>query len=256
MKTTLNLVDQLLALGRNYQAVGRDRDAREVLGRLTGFRELPPAAAEEAQARLAELFLKRRQYARARRCLTAALRHRPDEARYHHLMAVALQADDNGDLERADRHFRRSLELDSKQPKCLGESGLLTVRLGRTDEGLSLLRRAVAEAPADPEALRRLVKGLRLAARPAEARREIRLGLFRNPRDPRFRRLWGEYQYQALRRRQARRPAAAVDDGPVLLPFRRPADAAPSPRRPDGPATAGATRGPRGGRRPDKRQIQ
>ncbi len=225
MTITLNLVDHLLALGRKYQEVGRFTDAEGVLGRLAGFRELPADAAEEAQARLAELHLRRRKYGRARRCLAAALAHRPDCARHHLLMATALQADDRGDLQRADEHYRRSLELDPQQVKCRSDSGLLAVRLGRTEEGLALLRQAVEEAPADVEALRKLVKGLRLADRPDEARAAVRAGLFRNPRCPRFRRLWQDYQFQLLRRRQqsgrrAKRTGPAGE--PVLLPFRRP----------------------------------
>ena len=147
MTTTLNLVDHLLALGRKYQEVGRFADAEDVLGRLAGFRELPADAAEEAQARLADLHLRRRKYGRARRCLAAALTHRPDSARYHLLMATALQADDRGDLQRADDHYRRSLELDPQQVKGKSDSGLLAVRLGRTDEGLARLRRPWKRPP-------------------------------------------------------------------------------------------------------------
>ena len=62
MTTTLNFHDHLLSLGRKYQEVGRFADAETLLGRLSGFRELPAAAAEEAQARLAELHLRRRQF--------------------------------------------------------------------------------------------------------------------------------------------------------------------------------------------------
>src|ERR1700758_5210573 len=57
MNATLNLVDQLLAMGRKYQELGRHRDALTLFTRLAGFRELPPGAAEETQARLAELQL-------------------------------------------------------------------------------------------------------------------------------------------------------------------------------------------------------
>ena len=262
MTTTLNFLDHLLSLGRKYQEVGRFTDAETVLGRLSGFRELPAAAAEEAQARLAELHLRRRKYARARRCLAAALAHRPDSARYHLLMATALQADDRGDLERADEHYRRSLELDPKQAKCQSDAGLLAVRLGRTEEGLTRLRQAVAQAPEDVEAVRKLVKGLRLADRGDEARDAIRAGLFRNPRNPRFRKLWRDYQFKQLRReqqsrRQDRRPHAGE---PVLLPFRRPErDAAapfPDMLRLDGPATVAPPHTTRTSRRPDQRHVQ
>ena len=135
MTNTLNFLDHLLSLGRKYQELGRLTDAEDVLGKLAGFRELPADAAEEAQARLAELHLRRRKYGRARRCLTAALANRPDSARYHLLMAAALQADDRGDLQRADVHYRRSLELDPQQVKCRSDSGLLAVRLGEPRKG-------------------------------------------------------------------------------------------------------------------------
>jgi tetratricopeptide (TPR) repeat protein len=264
MTTTLNLVDHLLALGRKYQDVGRFTEAETVLGRLAAFRELPGAAAEEAQARLAELHLRRRKYARARRCLTAALAHRPDDARYHLLMAAALQADDRADLERADEHYRRSLELDPKQVKCRSDAGLLAVRLGRTEEGVSLLRQAVEEAPADVEAIGKLVKGLRRAGRGEEARTAIRAALFRNPRNPRFRRLWQDYQFKQLRCKQQgsrRRRWAAADGEPILLPFRRP-EGTPAPTpvpealRLDGPAVVQPPHAPRTTRRSDQRNVQ
>jgi tetratricopeptide (TPR) repeat protein len=263
MTATLNLVDHLLARGRKYQELGRFADAEDLLGRLAAFRELPADAAEETQARLAELHLRRRRYARARRCLTAALAHRPDSARYHLLMATALQADDRGDLERADEHYCRSLELDPKQVKCQSDAGLLAVRLGRAEEGLTRLRQAVEQAPADVEALRKLVKGLRLADRADEARAAIRAGLFRNPRCPRFRKLWRDYQFKELRRRQqaGRRARRAPTGEPVLLPFRRPEGApAPTPLpeslRLDGPAVVSPPHTPRPARRPDQRHVQ
>ncbi len=233
MSPTLNLVDHLLALGRRYQELGRHRDALRLLTRLTGFRELPAEAAEEAQARLAEIHLKRRRYVRARRCLTAALRHRPECARYHHLMGNATQAEDRGNLDRAAEHYRRSLEIDPEQVKCLGDYGLLAVRLGRIEEGLARLRAAVEKAPEDAEALAKLVKGLRLCGRGDEARAALRAGLFRNPRSPRFRKLWLEFQFQQLRQqRELERLDAegtTLDDSePVLLPFVRPVREGPA----------------------------
>ena len=69
MSTTLNLADRLLAMGRNFEALGRDQDALHILGRLAGLHEVPVVVAEETQSRLAEIFLRRRQYRRARRHL-------------------------------------------------------------------------------------------------------------------------------------------------------------------------------------------
>jgi Tfp pilus assembly protein PilF len=233
MNATLNLVDHLLARGRKYQELGRHRDALNLFTRLAGFRELPAEAAEEAQARLAELQLKRRNYVRARRHLTAALRHRPASARYHYQMATALQAEDRGNLEQAAEHYRQALDLEPGYVKCLIDYGLLAVRLGRIDEGLARLREAVERAPEDAEAVGKLVKGLRLAGRGDEARTAIRAALFRNPRSPRFRKLWNDFQFQQLRQRRAaerleREAAGPLGEGPVLLPFRRPADAPPA----------------------------
>jgi tetratricopeptide (TPR) repeat protein len=263
MHPTLNLIDHLLARGRHHQEGGRTHEALQVLTRLADFRELPGAVAEETQVRLAELALRRRKYAKARRHLTAALAHQPENARYHHLMATALLAEERGDRQRAADHFRRSLELDPDQVKCLVDAGLLAVRLGHTEEGLARLRRAVELAPNDADVLAKLVKGLRLAGRPDEVRSALRAALFRNPREPRFRRLWNEYRFRQLRRRQeADRPdrvaLPAADDGPVILPFVRLFAGTPAAAgmRHDGPATVAPPHLPWAARRADQRHIQ
>lgn len=226
MSTTLNLVDRLLAKGRTYHLLGREQDALVILRRLSRFADLPGEAAEEAQARLAEIHLHRRQYRRTRRHLTAALRHRPDCAHYHYLMACALEADEKGDPERAADHYRRALQLDPDHHEGLGAYGLLAVRLGQIDQGLACLRRLTELAPANPEAVQQLVVGLQLAGRPDEARAALIAARFRNPRDRRFRKLWDDFQFHQLRKEQQASPtgaaAEAVLDGPVLLPFRRP----------------------------------
>jgi tetratricopeptide (TPR) repeat protein len=237
MSITLVLVDSLLAMGRNYQEVGRTQEALRVLDRLAGFRQLPAEVAEEAQARLAEILLDRRQFHKARRHLTAALVHQPDCARYHYLMAIALESDDRADRHRAADHYRASLRLDPDQPDCLGDFGLLALRLGQTEEGVRCLYRAVELAPDDPEAVSRLVEGLQEEGRPEEARRALHAALFRNPRDRRVRKLWEDFQFDQLRREQERDRRHAFDlggeaEGPNLLPFIRLAPGtAPGPRR-------------------------
>jgi Tfp pilus assembly protein PilF len=222
MSTTLNLVDRLLVRGRHFQNLGRDHDALHILGRLAGFRELPAEVAEETQLRLAELYLRHQRLKKARRHLTAALRHQPDNAQYHYLMATAIEGDPKAEPERAAAHFRRSLVLDPDQPQCLGEYGLLAIRLGQSEEGLKCLRRATELAPDDPQALERLVKGLRLTNRPDEAHTALRVALFRNPRDGRLRKLWIDFQFDQLRQQQeeARLGSnAGAGDGPNILPF-------------------------------------
>jgi tetratricopeptide (TPR) repeat protein len=263
MTHTINLFDHLLGEGRRFQALGRPRDAATLYARLASFRSLPSAIAEEAQARLAELALKRKRYARARRHLTAALSHNPDLARYHFLMASAMQADDRCDPEQAFEHYTRALELAPHHVRCRCDAGLLALRLGRTDEGLALLRQAAEQAPDNPDVLGKLARGLLLAGRGDEARQALRAALFRNPRVPRLRKLWADFQMQLLRREcEARRTEAeAADEGPVLLPFVRPAlsvgedAAAPEPVRQDEPNTLAPPHQPRLLRR-TRRRVQ
>jgi Tfp pilus assembly protein PilF len=226
MKPTLNLVEGVLAMGRRYQEVGRHRDAVVILMRLARFRYLSADAAEETQARLAEIYLKRRKYRQARRHLTAALRYQPDNARYHYLLATALSAEEGADLQRAGEHFRRALELDPGHIKCLADFGQLLLKIGQTEEGLARLREAADRGPEDVEVLGELVKGLRLCGRSDEARSVLQLAMFRNARSPRFRKLWNEFRFQqARRRRDAERMQQAENetDGeqPVVLPFIR-----------------------------------
>ncbi len=258
MNTTINLFEHLLDTGRRHHELGRHRDALVVLTRLSGCRDIPAEVAEEAQARLGELQLKRRKFVRARRHLTAALRHRPNEARYHHLMGLACQEEDRGDLERAAKHFRRSLALDATNVACLVDCGLLAIRLGRSEDGLAKLREAVTLAPDDPNVTAKLVKGLRHLGKPDEARAEVRASLFRNPRDPRFRRLWNEYQFRELRRVQhARREDGAPTAEPVFLPFVARAANPEAPQvRHDGPATIAPPHRLRVYRKKNQREVK
>jgi Tfp pilus assembly protein PilF len=267
MSRTLNLVDRLLARARHLQELGRLADALALLKQLAGFRGLPAATAEEAQARLADIQLRRRKYLAARRHLAVAIGYHPDNASYHYQMAGALDADYRGDPERAAEHYRQSLQLDPDQPRCLAEYGLLILRLGQIEEGLEALRRAVETSPADPVVASKLVEGLCEAERPEEARTALRTALFRNPRDLRFRKLWNDFRFQQLREQQEagrwRQTAGARGRrGPVLLPFLRPVTG-PLPARPgrriirhDAPGPLPPPHPPRPTRQSDHRHAQ
>jgi Flp pilus assembly protein TadD len=226
MGMTLSLVDGLLTQARTLERVGRDHDARQLLNRLAGLRELPANAAFETQTRLAEIHLRDHTYSRARRHLTAALAHQPENAHLHYLMAQALARDEKtGSYDRAVIFYRKSLEIDPNRPGCLAELGILLIQLGRSEEGLDSLRKAVGLAPSDPGVLAKLVEGLCLEGRFEEAHREIRAARFRNPRNDRIRRLSDEFDFQELHRQQAARRRSAFDEedaeGPTILPFIR-----------------------------------
>jgi tetratricopeptide (TPR) repeat protein len=223
MSRTLNLTECLLERGRFLQNLGRTHDAMRVFGRLAGLRELPAAMAEETQIRLAEMHLRQHEFAQARRHLTAALIHNPNNARYHYLLAAAHDQDEKGDPQSAFKHFRQSLELDPNQPRCLSEYGIVALCLGHNEAGLKALRRGVDLAPDDPDTVAKLVEGLCLAEQPAEARLALRAALFRNPRHPQFRKLWNDFQWDELYEEQeAQREAnrsVPEDDEPALLPY-------------------------------------
>src|SRR5205814_1941779 len=164
--------------------------------------------------------LRRRRYVKARRYLTAALRHNPDNARYHYLMAQAVDAAGTGDAERATEHYRRSLDLEPRQPCCLIAYGLLALRNGQREEALARLREAAQLSPDEPENVRHLVSGLRQGGQEEEAEGVLRLAMFRHPRDLRFRQLWNNRRFQQARREQQRHRAAVAEDAnPVLLSF-------------------------------------
>jgi tetratricopeptide (TPR) repeat protein len=260
----LKLVDRLLQRGRNFQQLGRDHEALHVFSRLAAFRELPEGVSEEAEFRLGEIQLRRGKPRRARRHLAAALLHCPDNAAYHYLLATALDTEEKGKPHRAAAHYRKSLALDPQQPRCLCASGLLNLRLGRTDEGIQALRRAVELAPADADVVRQVCDGLLEADRADEAREVLRAARFRNPRDRRFRDLWDEFQFQQLHdeqqvRRRDEQGSDRADGGPVLLPFVRPpaTGAASSKRvRRDPAAPPAPPHLPRRMRLPGRRQAQ
>src|SRR5262249_42837306 len=157
MSGTLNFIACLLSTSRNLRKLHQDQAALRYLRRLAALHDLPADVAEEAQVALAEIYLNQHRYRRARRHLTVALLSRPDSARYHYLMATSLQRGPHRDEKRALAHYRKALQFDAEEPRCLSSFGLLCLRLGRIEEGLGALTRAVDLAPNDPAIVVRLV---------------------------------------------------------------------------------------------------
>jgi Tfp pilus assembly protein PilF len=226
MSRMLGLVDSLLLAGRKQQQLGREGEALSIFKRLASFGDLPAEVAEETQARLAEIRVRRGHCTKARRHLAAALAHQPQSSRYHALMAGALASDDRkGDRELALEHYRLAIDLDGDDANCLSEYGQLAVRMGETEEGFAALRQAVELSPNSPELVTRLVETLCEEGREDEARQVLRLAVFQNPRDARFQRLYRDWRFDQLRRQQQLETrgltAASGRTGPRILPFVR-----------------------------------
>src|SRR5262245_7487701 len=142
MSRTLNLVDNLLAMARNYQELHRDREAVRLLRRLASFPEMAAQVVEEVQLRLGEIYLRHKNYRRARRHLSVALLYGSQNPRYHFLLATAFDSPVRPDARRAFEHYRISIRLDPEQPRCLADYGLLALRLGKLRTGLTALKKA------------------------------------------------------------------------------------------------------------------
>jgi tetratricopeptide (TPR) repeat protein len=218
MGKTLNLCECLLQMGRDWQTAGRLVEASRVLKRLASFRDQPAAIAEETHSRLANIFLLLRDFKQARRHLTAVLFFRPSHAPYYYQLATALHHDTQADPARAVRYYRQALRLDPDQPRWWADFGRLLLQIGRTQKGVVALRKAVRLDDGDPVIVARLVEGLCLADRPNEARRILRDARFRHPRDPRFRKLWNDFQFSQIQESQTEPPPV---NEPVILPFVR-----------------------------------
>src|SRR5690349_8581732 len=183
MGRTLNLCECLLAMGRDFQGIGRLAEAAKVLQRLAGFHDLPAAVAEETHARLATIFLQLREFKKARRHLTSVLFYRPSHAPYYFQLASALHHDPDVDPARAVRYYRQALRLDPDQPRWWSDFGRLLLQVGKAQKAVVALRKAASLDADDPVIVARLVEGLCLADRAGEARKLLREARFRHPRD-------------------------------------------------------------------------
>ena len=224
MNKTLSFTQQLLAMGRNLQALGQDRAAARLLRRLGSFRDLPNDLAEETHLRLADIYLDEGQYKQARRQLTAALALRPDNAHAHCLMAEAALEADGRNPRRALQHYRHCTRLEPGNANYWCQLGDTALAEGDPAHGLAALRRAARLAPDDPKVLKYVVHGLRYVGITDEAKRLLKAALFRNPRDKRFHDLWAEHQFEVLQEAQAtldQRWKVTNQNRPMLLPFVR-----------------------------------
>lgn len=235
MSRPIRIVTHLLQSARRLLHSGQHRQARDVLRRLEAF-PLTNTVAGRVKALLAEGCLRRRNFARAQRLLAQAADLRPACPRIAFLLGLAWAEDPVA----ARAHFLRSLELAPQRARCLAEAGLATVRMGEADEGISLLREAVALSPGEARLVGMLVQGLCDAGRPEEARSAINAARFLAPRCPVLQEMLLRLGSDGLRRRQASRPRPEAEL--VFLPFVRPEGETTS--RPERSGTAVLLPGP------------
>jgi len=221
MSKTLNLVDLLLNSGRHLRDIGRTQEALDILTRLADFRKLPSYAVEEIQALLADLYMQREDYGKARRHLTAALAFRPLKAEYHYMMAVAIEEDSRADLSRAEKFYAAAVEMETDNASYWLDYGTYLVRVGKSKDGLKAVRKAYALASDDPDIVGPVAEVLRREERLEEATTKLRAALFQNHGAEPFQRLWQHHQFELICAQQTRREntMSGRKKGPVILPF-------------------------------------
>ena len=218
MSKTLNLIDILLTTGRHLFMMGRFTEALDPLTKLAGFRKLPEPVVEELQSLLAEIGLQQKNYQAARRHLTAAIALRPLKAEYCYLMALAIDEDDDADRKRAEQYYARAVELEPNEPTYFVDFGSYLFTIGKSKEGLRLIRKGYTLGIVDAEIVGRVAEVLRREGHGDEATTKLRAALFHNHGSAMFRQLWQQHQFALIHTRQ-QKPSATVAEKPVILPF-------------------------------------
>jgi Flp pilus assembly protein TadD len=228
MNHTVNLVTGLLSTARNLQDLGRADAALNILQRLATFPTLAPAIAEDVHGRLADLYAAKEQFKDARRHLTVALTYCPQNASYHHRMACWIEADTDAVFARAGRYYRCAVRGEPDNAEYWADYGAHLLAVGQKTKGRRALCRAFELASDNADHVGRIAAVLRDAGLWEQARQLLRRALFQSSRDPAFRALWREHQFEQLCHRQQPElereleptaPSPAMR--PMLLPFVR-----------------------------------
>ena len=208
MVATVNLAEELLAMGHRYRDEGRTAEAREVFIRLLDLRSLPQRLAEQAQRSLAELYLDEGNYGKARRAMSAALAANPGQAEYHFLMARALDWDEAGDEERALEHYEQAARLEPDNALYISTYGLLLALVCDPEEGMRLMEQALERERDDPRLVQNYITGLIHLDRLDDAERELRQAVVRFPSDLVLQRMRQEF---GLARSAGRKNVLRID---------------------------------------------
>jgi tetratricopeptide (TPR) repeat protein len=220
MNPTIPLVESVLFQGRNLQQLGVHTLAQRTFEKLARFRNLPRAIKEETFLRLASLH--QRQPRRSRRYLAIALMQKPEDARFHFRMGLALLRDSAADPITAGYHLRKAVELNPQHPRYLCALARFALRNDRPKLALKTARRAYFLASDSALVLNTYFQVLRQLHRVGEGNRVLNAARFRLAKQGWFRKLQDDFQFFVLHRRQlieARKRKDAQPDEMCLLPF-------------------------------------
>ena len=222
MSVTLSFVDRLFERALELEKRGLTASACRELRRLLHIRPLTRKMVGQAAGRLGNLELERGQFAKARRHLSLAVSRLPRDAELQNLLARAIEADETCAIDHAERPLQMCTRLEPKNPRYLIDLARFGAARGKTEDAADLLRRAFELGGDDPSVVAGVAEGLRDLGEMEEAQRLLRTAQFRHGRDPRFRQLWNDHQFQVLwARQQAARPSSA-EEIPILHFARQP----------------------------------
>lgn len=219
MSKTLSLVDHLRHRGRSLHKLGLDAQALDAWHRLADIQDLPEDVAAESQERLAELAFALGRYDEARRRIRIVLMRSPEHPYWHFLLAQTIERDPNRDIRLALRHYVLATEYDPDQAQYWAELARCADRCGDADAAEAAAAHALSLEPDRYETVAPVATMRCRQGRFAEARDVLRVAMFRNPGEPRFRRRLDRIAFDESSRERT------VDADDPILPFLVPIDA-------------------------------
>lgn len=219
MNTSVHLHDHLLSTGKRLHEIGRASEARQALQPLVDRADIAPGVRAEVHAILGEIEFGLGRYRKARKHFAIVIGLRPYDTETCLRYADAVDADPDGDPNKAWAARRRATRIDSFDSRCwaaLGQSGL---RINDRKRALKAFRRAAKLCPECIDTLSSVVNGFVALGRIREARAVLTCARFRRPHDAGIQSLWNQFRFDCVRREQQAERSGQIDAEPAILPF-------------------------------------
>lgn len=232
MNSSVHLHDHLLSTGKQLHSIGRASEARHALQPLVDGADITPQVRAEVHAILGEIEFGLGRYRKARKHFAVVIGLRPYDTQTCLRYADAVDADPDGDPQKAWAARRRATRIDSFDSRCwaaLGQSGL---RIGDRKRALKAFRRAAKLRPERVETVAEVVNGFVELGRIREARAVLTCARFRRRHDAGIEALWNEFRFNCVRRDQQAKRAGGLEAEPAILPFPGRTAAASQPGEP------------------------